>query len=76
LAIQFTTCISFNGSNGANRHAGLTADANIDLFGTTATDGANGWGPGNRWTTARQACPKCHIVAEVARTEDYQAHAT
>jgi uncharacterized repeat protein (TIGR03803 family) len=32
---------SFNGSNGAYSHAGLTADANGDLFGTTQSGGAN-----------------------------------
>jgi len=35
LAVQFTTLVSFNFSNGANPYGGLTADANGDLFGTT-----------------------------------------
>ena len=39
-----TTLVSFNGSNGANPYAGLTADANGDLFGTTDGGGANGDG--------------------------------
>ena len=30
-----TTLVSFNGSNGADPDAGLIADANGDLFGTT-----------------------------------------
>jgi VCBS repeat-containing protein/uncharacterized repeat protein (TIGR03803 family) len=34
------TLVSFNGSNGVNPYAGLTADANGDLFGTTAYGGA------------------------------------
>ncbi len=36
-----TTLVSFNGTNGADPEAGLVADANGDLFGTT-TGGANG----------------------------------
>jgi uncharacterized repeat protein (TIGR03803 family) len=36
-----TTLVSFNGSNGANPVAGLIADANGDLFGTTIHGGAN-----------------------------------
>ena len=36
-----TTLVSFNGSNGANPYAGLIADANGDLFGTTYEGGAN-----------------------------------
>ena len=39
-----TTLLSFNGSNGANPIAGLIADANGDLFGTTTGGGANGDG--------------------------------
>ena len=44
LTVQFTTLSSFNGSNGANPYAGLTADANGDLFGTTVRGGVNGYG--------------------------------
>ena len=36
-----TTLLSFDGSDGANPYAGLIADANGDLFGTTAGGGAN-----------------------------------
>ena len=39
-----TTLVSFNGTNGANPYGGLIADANGDLFGTTADGGANGDG--------------------------------
>ena len=39
-----TTLLSFNGSNGATPHAGLIADANGDLFGTTGRGGANNVG--------------------------------
>jgi uncharacterized repeat protein (TIGR03803 family) len=35
---------AFTGANGANPYAGLFADANGDLFGTTAGGGANGDG--------------------------------
>jgi hypothetical protein len=38
-----TTLVHFDGSNGTNSVAGLIADANGDLFGTT-TDGANNHG--------------------------------
>ena len=38
------TLVSFNSSNGANPYAGLTADANGDLFGTTEAGGAYGYG--------------------------------
>ncbi len=38
------TLVSFNGSNGAIPRAGLTLDANCDLFGTTEQGGANGDG--------------------------------
>jgi hypothetical protein len=34
-----TFLVSFNDSNGANPDAGLTADANGDLFGTTSGNG-------------------------------------
>jgi uncharacterized repeat protein (TIGR03803 family) len=44
LAAQFTTLFSFNGLDGGNPLAGLTADANGDLFGTTENGGANGGG--------------------------------
>ena len=38
-----TTLVSFNGTNGADPHGSLIADANGDLFGTTASaGGANG----------------------------------
>jgi uncharacterized repeat protein (TIGR03803 family) len=39
-----TTLVSFNSSDGAYPHAGLTADANGDLFGTTIQGGAAGYG--------------------------------
>ena len=39
-----TTLVSFNGTDGAIPHAGLIADADGDLFGTTYTGGANGDG--------------------------------
>ncbi len=39
-----TTLFSFNGSNGGYPQAGLVADANGDLFGTTTGGGANGDG--------------------------------
>jgi uncharacterized repeat protein (TIGR03803 family) len=44
LTAQLTTVISFNGINGQSPYAGLIADANGDLFGTTANGGANGVG--------------------------------
>jgi uncharacterized repeat protein (TIGR03803 family) len=39
-----TTLVNFDGSNGQYPYAGLIADANGDLFGTTRNGGANGWG--------------------------------
>jgi hypothetical protein len=39
-----TTLASFNGTNGAYPTAGLIADANGNLFGTTYGGGANGYG--------------------------------
>jgi uncharacterized repeat protein (TIGR03803 family) len=39
-----TTLLSFSGGNGANPYAGLIADANGDLFGTTKIGGANNLG--------------------------------
>ena len=39
-----TTLVSFNGPNDQGPQAGLIADANGDLFGTTLGDGANGDG--------------------------------
>jgi hypothetical protein len=44
LAAQLTTVISFNGSNGGSPNAGLIADANGNLFGTTQAGGT--WGDG------------------------------
>src|SRR6185437_13791719 len=38
------TLVSFNGPNGAQPLAGLIANANGDLFGTTSAGGANGYG--------------------------------
>jgi uncharacterized repeat protein (TIGR03803 family) len=38
------TLVSFNGADGANSNAGLIADANGDLFGTTSGGGAIGDG--------------------------------
>jgi uncharacterized repeat protein (TIGR03803 family) len=43
-----TTLVSFNGSNGANPYAGVSADANGDLFGTTDYGGAQ-----RRWGSVR-----------------------
>jgi autotransporter passenger strand-loop-strand repeat protein/uncharacterized repeat protein (TIGR03803 family) len=37
-----TTLVSFDGTDGANPHAGLLADAAGDLFGTTSAGGAGG----------------------------------
>jgi uncharacterized repeat protein (TIGR03803 family) len=39
-----TTLVSFNGTDGANPVAGLIADANGNLFGTTYAGGANDYG--------------------------------
>ena len=39
-----TTLASFNGSNGSNSLGSLIADANGDLFGTTESGGAKGYG--------------------------------
>ncbi len=39
-----TTLVSFNGTNGANPHCGLMADANGNLFGTTQNGGTSGNG--------------------------------
>ena len=44
MTATLTTLISFNGSNGHGPVAGLIADANGDLFGTTSSGGANGNG--------------------------------
>jgi len=43
-AQTLTTLVSFNSSNGAYLRAGLIADANGNLFGTTAGGGASGDG--------------------------------
>ena len=40
MTAQFTTLATFNGTNGSLLYAGLTADANGDLFGTTEAGGA------------------------------------
>ena len=40
----FTTLVSFNSSTGSHPAAGLTMDANGDLFGTTSAGGAGGDG--------------------------------
>src|SRR5215510_12833048 len=42
MPATLTTLLTFNGSNGAHLYAGLIADANGDLFGTTGNGGANG----------------------------------
>src|SRR5438477_462290 len=39
-----TTLVSFNGINGDLPTGGLIADSNGDLFGTTQSGGANGFG--------------------------------
>jgi uncharacterized repeat protein (TIGR03803 family) len=44
LAIQFTTLFSFSGSDGSGPTAGLTADSNGNLFGTTYQGGASNAG--------------------------------
>jgi uncharacterized repeat protein (TIGR03803 family) len=41
---ELTTLVNFNGTNGAEPHASLIADAHGDLFGTTLYGGANGDG--------------------------------
>ena len=43
-AYTLVTVVSFNGANGTLPFAGLSADAAGDLFGTTASGGANGDG--------------------------------
>ena len=45
MSAQLGFLFSFNGSDGAQpAYGGLTADANGDLFGTTAGDGPDGYG--------------------------------
>ena len=39
-----TTLVSFNGTNGEYPYGSLIADAHDDLFGTTSSGGANGFG--------------------------------
>jgi uncharacterized repeat protein (TIGR03803 family) len=39
-----TTLVSFGGTDGASPVAGLIADANGNLFGTTSEGGTHGWG--------------------------------
>jgi uncharacterized repeat protein (TIGR03803 family) len=43
-AATLTTLVSFNGTDGSAPSAGLIADPNGDLFGTTGSGGANGQG--------------------------------
>src|SRR5713101_6424219 len=43
-AANLTPLVSFNGTDGAEPLAGLIADANGNLFGTTRFGGANGFG--------------------------------
>ena len=43
-AANLTPLVSFNRTDGANPQAGLIADANGNLFGTTEGGGANGFG--------------------------------
>jgi uncharacterized repeat protein (TIGR03803 family) len=56
-AADLTTLVSFNGSNGAGPSAGLIADANGNLFGTTSVGGAAGI-----------FCGGCGTVFEIAKT--------
>jgi hypothetical protein len=44
MTATLTTLVSFNGPNGATPYGTLIADANGDLFGTTAFGRASGWG--------------------------------
>ena len=43
-AQTLTTLYSFTGSDGARPYAGLIADASGNLYGTTSSGGANGYG--------------------------------
>src|SRR3989442_13242266 len=43
-AQTLTTLYSFTGSDGAHPYAGLIADASGNLYGTTNSGGANGYG--------------------------------
>src|SRR6516225_9795894 len=42
MTAVLTTLLNFNSTNGATPQAGLIADANGDLFGTTHNDGTSG----------------------------------
>jgi uncharacterized repeat protein (TIGR03803 family) len=60
-----TTLVSFNGTNGANPHGSLIADAHGDLIGTTADGGANGDGTvfeitGSGFSTHKT--PSCSVI--------------
>src|SRR5215469_5266013 len=44
MTATLTTLVSFNGPDGATPYGTLLADANGDLFGTTAFGGGSGWG--------------------------------
>jgi uncharacterized repeat protein (TIGR03803 family) len=44
-----TTLVSFNGTDGAGPYAGLIADANGNLFGTTGYGGASGFSPPDQY---------------------------
>lgn len=41
---SLTTLVSFNGANGSSPFSGLTFDASGNLYGTTITGGAYGYG--------------------------------
>jgi hypothetical protein len=50
-AVTPTTLVNFNSTDGANPHAGLIADANGNLFGTTS--GGGGYGSGTVFELAK-----------------------
>jgi uncharacterized repeat protein (TIGR03803 family) len=44
LTVPFTTLVNFNGTNGANSHAGFIEGRDGNLYGTTPDGGANNAG--------------------------------